>query len=88
MLRINVYLEYVRAKIVYTSLFHKSRSRVHVSSDETTQHVYPNCVIMSTSVKLSIKKTNGLHGLLYIIFNSSVYYLAVEHNEWKRENKK
>lgn len=24
-----------------------------------------------------------MHGLLYIIFNSSVYYLAVEPNEWK-----
>lgn len=45
MFRINVCLEYVRAEIVYESLFHKSRSRVHVSSDETTQHVYPNCVI-------------------------------------------
>lgn len=28
-----------------------------------------------------------MHGLLYIIFNSSVYYLAVEPNEWKREKR-
>lgn len=40
---------------------------------------------MSTSVN---QKTNELHGLLYIIFDSSVYYLAVEPNEWNIENKK
>lgn len=68
MLRINVCLEYVRAKIVYTSLFHKSRSRVHVSSDETTQHVYPNCVIMSTSVKLSIKKNKRIAWIIVYHF--------------------
>lgn len=36
------------------------------------------------------QKANELHGLLlqYIIFNSSVYYLAVEPNEWKREKEK
>lgn len=78
----------MRAKIVSKLLFHKSCSRAHFLSDVTTQHVYQKLRNNVNICQTVNQKPNELHGLLYIIFNSSVYYLAVEPNEWKRKNKK